>query len=111
MAELEERKGSMKEIIQKARKERTIYGCSYCKRINVRKATMIQHEAMCYYNPERSVCPWCGDSSSGVEVIHDYGTGQVTQSCPKCDIWKSIHEPDDYLERHKQERIEMAREA
>lgn len=100
----------MKEILQKTRPARTIYGCSFCKRTNVRKATMEKHEAMCYYNPDRSECPWCGNPESGVEVIHDYGTGQVTQSCPKCDIWKSIHEKLDPVRDLWIERQEMARE-
>jgi hypothetical protein len=51
----------MREIVQKARAERIIYGCDFCKRTNVKKVTMKRHEKMCYHNLDR-VCEFCDGS-------------------------------------------------
>ena len=78
----------MKEILQKARKARTIYGCSFCKRTNVRKATMEAHEAQCYYNPERSDCPMCCEGGS-VERLAEHGQ-YVEFDCLPCRTWLEV---------------------
>lgn len=97
----------MREIIQKARKERTIYGCDFCKRTNVRKATMARHERVCYHNPDRE-CPICDGSGRIVEWEGHYKIQD--DACPGCETWKSIHEAEDSWALHQQERQEMATE-
>ena len=73
----------MREILQKARAERIIYGCDYCSRVNVRKETMESHEKICYYNPDRE-CPECDDGKGfwyedvGIEV-------PVRRKCGLCE--------------------------
>ena len=73
----------MKEVWQKPREGRYIYECDYCKRRNVREETMERHEKMCFYNPNRSECPWCGDASGKVWIVDNY-----YEDCPKCQIWR-----------------------
>jgi len=60
----------MKEILQKARAERIIFGCDFCDRRNVKKETMERHEKMCYYNPDRE-CPFCHGKKQWGDGIHE----------------------------------------
>ena len=52
----------MREINQRAREARTIYGCSYCKKVLVRAENMVKHELSCYRNPDR-ICKICGQQN------------------------------------------------
>ena len=99
----------MKEILQKARKERIIYGCSFCGRTNVRKATMVEHEKICYYNPDRSECPGCDGSGRNVEWSDDGAYKIVDDECPLCKTWREIHRIEDPTADWIAERQEMAR--
>ena len=70
----------MREIQQPPRPARTIYGCDFCKRTNVRKETMEKHEKECYYNPDRE-CPICHGKRQWGDGIYE-----PIETCSACDI-------------------------
>lgn len=59
---------------------RTRFQCGFCKKITVRKENCIQHERVCYYNPNRE-CDMCG--GLGVSTINRDGD---SETCPACKI-------------------------
>ena len=77
----------MKEIWQKPRAGRFIYGCDFCKKTAVKKETMIKHESICYWNPNRSDCPVCDGQGNLDEWIDGV---PLRQPCPACEEWKRI---------------------
>ena len=75
----------MREVLQKARLARTIYGCDFCKRTNVRKTTMERHEKVCYYNPDRE-CPICDGSGRIVEWDDSGHYKMYDDECHPCKM-------------------------
>ena len=78
----------MKEKLRPARPSKIIYQCDFCKRTNVRKATMEAHESICYYNPDR-VCPVC-DGSGRIIEWHEDGFKLSDDACYPCKIAKTV---------------------
>ena len=76
----------MHEIQQPPRPARTIYGCDFCKRTNVWKATMERHEKMCYYNPNRE-CEFC-DGSGTIQLWT--GGSSSDEPCHACKTAKEV---------------------
>lgn len=68
------------------------FKCDYCKKRAV-KASMIKHEIICWYNPNRK-CRTC--DGEGIEFYGvDYGQGVVEceRPCLDCERAKEVQKP------------------